>query len=1033
MELNDVLSALHYDRSPNFLAGEELDTDPNYGHLYRKAKQYCGLHGVYALRGSVYERWQPDAPIVYVCWAESEQEALKIHKSVWNQNSVPFLLVVSRAWVRLYPGFRYDPRQERAAGQSGALTAIHHLEEIASRLHGFASQAIDTGNVWTRWGKHVTPEKRVDRQLLANLEDLDEWLRQDGVRDRHLSHSLIGKFVYLHYLRQRQILSDRKLAEWDILSEHVFSQDARLSQFVKLIEKVDEWLNGSVFPLPPSKIRDLGAERLRKVAAVFQGETIQGQLHLGFDAYDFSFIPIETLSVIYEQFLHATPETFGKSAGKARGAYYTPVPLVDFMLDRLDSQKPLQSGMRVLDPACGSGAFLVQCYRKLIERRRQQTTSERPRPKELRKLLVDHIFGVDTDEDACQIAELSLILTLLEYVTPPDLTNTNFKLPALGGQNILNANAFDEDALRGAFSRPFDWVVGNPPWKELGSRNLDAIDGSVLEWMKRNRVDRPVGGNQVAEAFAWRAGELASPSGAVALLLPAMTLFKYESEGFRRAFLRRQSLWSVANFANMAEVMFSGRARLPAAAFFYSPRSGESDQEAPEAIEVYSPLLANQPTSQPTGRRRPSVWNIVVNGTDLRDIPYRDVEGGAAVPWKLALWGTALDKRVLANVERRFKTFSGFEKEGLLLASQGLELRDSKDGDYKEAEHHPELARKSLLTVGHLKKQRYLFRLPGGALQELPKSRTFVRRGRFDSAFAVCQPPHVLVSASRTFAVYSEDFLIVPPRQIGIIAPTGRRDLLKALALYLNSDFVQYHQFLMTTEAGVQKTRGTLRALRSLPVPFADENSIQPWKALYSRIGREIGNDESFARRDLIEELNSLTCETLRLDDRARASVHDFVHVRLALSQGKIGKQAISQPSILDLSSYGEALRDALDDFLGDSANASHSVRILFGGGSGLITVEMSGDAPRRQPVRVWKVTDAEGQEFVRIREKLIEKRTQWLYFNRNLRIFEGSRVHVLKPLQRLQWTQSQAFQDAGDIIAETIQPRPEAVTRIAG
>src|SRR5205814_3804034 len=140
-----------------------------------------------------------------------------------------------------------------------------------------------------------------------------------------------------------------------------------------------------------------------------------------FEAYDFSFIPIETLSVIYEQFLHADDQHSGSTEGRRRGAYYTPVPLVNFMLDQLELRKPLRDGMRVLDPACGSGVFLVQCYRKLIEKRVRRRRRARLRPTELRRLLVEHIFGIDSDPDACRVAELSLVLTLLDYVKPPDL------------------------------------------------------------------------------------------------------------------------------------------------------------------------------------------------------------------------------------------------------------------------------------------------------------------------------------------------------------------------------------------------------------------------------------------------------------------------------------------------------------------------------------------------------------------------------------------------------------------------------------
>jgi hypothetical protein len=83
------------------------------------------------------------------------------------------------------------------------------------------------------------------------------------------------------------------------------------------------------------------------------------------------------------------------------------------------------------------------------------------RPAELGKLLTAHIFGVDIDEDACQIAELSLALTLLEYINPPDLTETSFKLPALRGSNIFNENAFDDKTCwyKEGRIRQFQWIV----------------------------------------------------------------------------------------------------------------------------------------------------------------------------------------------------------------------------------------------------------------------------------------------------------------------------------------------------------------------------------------------------------------------------------------------------------------------------------------------------------------------------------------------------------------------------------------------
>ena len=213
---------------------------------------------------------------------------------------------------------------------------------------------------------------------------------------------------------------------WGLAREHIFGRQATLQAFQKLIGHLDQWLNGAVFPIDFGASNAPTESHLRWVAGTFGGDELQEagnwQLHLDFKAYDFSYIPIETLSVVYEQFLHTTVGT-ERSRGEEAGAYYTPIPVVNFMLSELSERLPLRRGRRVLDPSCGSGAFLVQCYRRLIETEFPPSRSGRPSPIALRELLEQSIFGIDRDADACGVTELSLIITLLDYVDPPDLEN----------------------------------------------------------------------------------------------------------------------------------------------------------------------------------------------------------------------------------------------------------------------------------------------------------------------------------------------------------------------------------------------------------------------------------------------------------------------------------------------------------------------------------------------------------------------------------------------------------------------------------
>ena len=211
---------------------------------------------------------------------------------------------------------------------------------------------------------------------------------------------------------------------------------------------------------------------------------------------------------------------------------------------------------------------------------------------------------MDLDSDACSVSELSLILTLLDYVDPPDLENNpRFQLPELRNQNIFKADFFQRKQpvsdLLG--NRKFDWIAGNPPWKQLKSDSLDEEDEEVWAWMQANKEKCPVGKYQTAQAFAWKCREFLRDDGECGLLMPAMSLFEGPSRGFRSAFFNDYQVHTVANFANLAEDLFAGRSRVPAAAFFFSRRPDGTKPVPDELVRTFSPLV-----SRPEQR---GLWN----------------------------------------------------------------------------------------------------------------------------------------------------------------------------------------------------------------------------------------------------------------------------------------------------------------------------------------------------------------------------------------------------------------------------------------
>jgi hypothetical protein len=1029
MQTEELIKTLGFADSPRFLRDDGGGQVPQYAQVFRRAFRECGVRGVYLLRDDAEEA---AAPAIYVAEADSESTADEIHRKVWNQSIVPFLLVCTPTDVRLYSGFRYRPADgSTPPEQRGVLEVSVAFSEVLERLKDLRATAIDDGTVWRTWSKQTDPSTRVDWRLLDNLKELGKWLRSDTSLKPAVAHALIGKFVYLRYLRDRDILSDRKFVKLGVDPEAAFGRNATIQGVQTLVESVDAWLNGSVFTFPFSGTDAPKTKHIRRVAGVFLGDDPEsGQLHLDFRAYDFSFIPIETLSVIYEQFLSAEDEN------REKGAYYTPIHLVNFMLGELDDMRRLKPGRKVLDPSCGSGAFLVQCYRRLVER--HIADRGRRRPSDLRDLLVKSIFGVDRDENACQVTGLSLLLAMLDYIEPPDLESTpEFKLPDLVGQNIFADDFFDANSswTKKEGARRYDWIVGNPPWIQAGNKNAEDPDAHARGWMESRASTHPVTNNDVAEAFAWKVMEHVAPDGAVGLLLPAMTLFK-DSSAFRARYFTETDVAAVANFTNFRRDLFV-KAETPAAALF-TWGSRKRGTEERDTVAVFSPLVANQETNgtQPGKRREP--WAITVDGSELQQVSQSAIRGGDMLPWKVAMWGGPRDMHLLRSM-REFSTLDVLaEKHGLAI-SEGLQGTSENSTSIVPL---PEIEGAKTLKLKPLKGAGRIYDFPMSAFATVPPEKAFARQGRAALPLSVCRPPHVIVGQARTFATFSNAFIVVPSPQIGIAGKEAQTSLLKALALYLNADFVVYHQFMVSAESEFRGGHSTLQNLRQLPAPFDNlsRDSLASWAKLYDDLAatsRKIWRAKERpvpprkvvdaapleARiRELESEANAAVAKLLGLTDEEQVLVRDLVHVRRRLADGLVPAEVVRKPQKEELQAYAERLERTLDRAIDDSETRRHDVAVLVDDrGSGMVRIELTLPKSRPSRRRVFSASEPVAKEFAKIRQRMQRERGQWLYFDRNLFLFDEPGTYILKPLQRLWWTESQALADADHLVAEAI------------
>ena len=127
----------------------------------------------------VIKEGNPIVPLVYVCEAESEEQAIERHRLVWNQNSVPFLLVVTPKSVRLYPGFKFEASKQLHGKDQSLLKIAKTTNEILEKLSDFTADSINKGIIWQKWQHQVTPDTKVDQNLLKNLEKLGGWLERE--------------------------------------------------------------------------------------------------------------------------------------------------------------------------------------------------------------------------------------------------------------------------------------------------------------------------------------------------------------------------------------------------------------------------------------------------------------------------------------------------------------------------------------------------------------------------------------------------------------------------------------------------------------------------------------------------------------------------------------------------------------------------------------------------------------------------------------------------------------------------------------
>ena len=1061
MLLSTLIQELNYAQSVHYRS-RVTEFEPETAHLFRAASD-AGVSGIYVFQASpaISQRVVVDRPAVYVAQADDLKHARNIHRSLWNLGYVPYLIVLLPHQVRVYTGFKYSEENP----EKGVLDEFPH-NDLRQLLAEFSSEAIDTGRIWQKgkYREQLDQQQRVDKRLLRNLRQLGDVLNNQDL-DASVAHALIGKYVYIRYLWDRGILTEEWLQEQRITKESVFSREATADGLFRLTTALENRFNGKIFPIDFMRPGAPTDRHVQLTASVFMGDeivskhekTIIEQLHLDFRAYNFAYIPIEILSEVYEQFIEDA---------RKKGAIYTPEILADYLLSEVSTVKPLTEETKILDPACGSGVFLVLAYRRLIEAELAKSGESKLSDKKL-KALLSNIYGVERELDACYVAEFSLILTLLNYVNPHELQKIDFHFPTLHNNTIFHSDFFDLEGIHydGRFWQrglTFNLIIGNPPWIELKD---DGEEELARQWMQDpvNKVKRPVSGKRVAEAFSWLVTDLLRPDGVVGLLLPASSLFNHEAGNYRRHFFTDHYVFRITNFSNLRWILFPDN-EFPAFTIVYRP-SNNTEEEKPPIIH-YAPLYIDQIADS-----RESPWVISINEQEIQTIDASETETGETLVWKLAFFGTFQDKRAIESIKTLFPlTLSSLCSRRHWSFSQGAELRNGEMPTKYKLQVIDDLKGKKRFQRETMAKTPYRYSVPLYALSDIPDEMCYIRKRGGEKGLSLTQAPHIVISPSwGSYATFSDADFLIPPRVIGIAGPEKDADNLRALALYLNSSLVSYYLFFHVPEWGVFRNARyvTLRELKKVPVPYFSSEQVRELVALHHRLV----DSEKQSISEVFSKVRSLQMEFLNLyqakpsgdmavpdllskvsrgqkaqiekeidafhenvqrmidtkifdlfdiPEDIRMLVTDFVQVRLLLDRPMAFERVIREPDERELLDYARELRDELDGFVEDDTH--HSISITYSPDIIECIIDVvDTDTPVTLDSSIRPGDLTSSRILSELSRSLREQVSQWIYVQRGLRLFNGPRIHLYKSPRLIDWTRTQAMNDAGDILGEVL------------
>jgi type I restriction-modification system DNA methylase subunit len=906
----------------------------------------------------------PNTPSIKYILVESYNNIFEQHKRLWNINS-------DNAFIAIDSDKSYLINVKEKPDSSAPLKKSICIESFNYGINTEEYNEIDIEKISkdyitsTYFYQYIQERQRnkheVDKDLLLNLLALRNDLL-DGNNDR-IIHLLILRCLFVKYLEDRGIFEDNFLT--DILAKQ------KSSELIGAFNNICK-INGDIFGENKLREDDIKIDYLEKLTNFFNSDYRSGQGTLF--PYQFDCIPIQLISHVYEAFLK-------NDTKKGKGVYYTPSFVVGFMLSQSLKPKAIENpNLSVLDPAVGSGAFLVESFKIIRDSHNKKLDFDAKK-----RILKTQLFGIDIDSDALQITAFSLYLALLEDEKPEfikeKIKHAHPILPSLIGNTLIRANSITNAVFK---DKKFDCIVSNPPWGPVSSdkteendkerKAIDNKNGTYPEYSNVANYER-------SQAFLMCVAKWQKEDSLTAMIVKNSIFLNDKAENFRNDFLTKFKLDTFLELSHYNKILFKKKvigkingkaieigASEPCAIVIY--RNNNDTKE--NTVHYISPKLTRlaehfeliQYTSNDSFYIKQSeflnnglLWRILVKGT------FEDFE---------------LIKKMLAPVQ-----------SDKIICSRGFEA--SKN-------------------MKRLKKEPYL--------------RTLIKSEDFEQYFIKKQLSkfdwNQKLHRERTEDLYKDDKILIAYRpkrsdnyKLRCIQYSSdcvfRNDILcfkveninnhRPFLALLNSSLMGYFIYMISSQwdGGLKR-----EALRTYDIKAFDYDSFD-----YNNISLNnvLDNLITSKRRELLKEIDSLVLESFNLLDYEKEIIREFYQVNVDRANPEL--QIVT---IKDIQEYFSTFTDTFSLVLSPKHSLTASYFISTNVGA-VIKISI---VDKEQSLKLKSDSNLQILNFVKSKQ-LTE--TDKLLREEKVKIYEQKYFYIIKSNQFKDWTKRQAIKDAKEEI----------------